>query len=73
MVNNGQQDRSAIREKCHSHLLVDKLQTTVDGALGVGPILLEQDGPDQLVDGLVILELGKLLFDGQANPLLGAG
>ena len=50
--------------KCYSHLLVDKLQTAVDGALGVGPILLEQDWPDQLVDGLVILELGKLLFNG---------
>ena len=45
----------------NSHLLADELETAVDGALGVCPVLLEQDGADELVDGLVVLELGKLL------------
>jgi hypothetical protein len=47
-----------------SHLVGDELQTALDGALGVGSVLFEQDGPDQFVDGLIILELGELLDGG---------
>lgn len=46
---------------CRSHLLADKLQAALDGALGVAPVCLEQDGADQFVDGLAVLELGELL------------
>lgn len=47
---------------CCSHLLADKLQAALDGALGVAPVCLEQYGADQFVDGLAVLELGELLI-----------
>ncbi len=46
----------------HSHLLVDKLQPAVHSALGIGPVLLEQHGADELVNDLALLQLLKLLL-----------
>ena len=45
----------------NSHLLVDKLQPAVHSALGIGPVLFEQHRADELVNGLAILQLLKLL------------
>lgn len=38
-----------------SHLLVNKVQTALDGAVGLKLFLLQQDRADQLVDALAVL------------------
>lgn len=48
--------------KLSLHFLVDELQPTVHCALSFDLVLLEQDRPDELVDSLIFLQLGKLLF-----------
>lgn len=46
------------------HLLGDEFYAALDGAVGLGLFLLQQDGAGELVDGLVILELCELLWVG---------
>ena len=45
----------------NSHLLANKLEAALDGALGLELLLLEQHGPDELVDDLLILQVVELL------------
>lgn len=55
---------SAIRshrvESSHPHLLLDELQSTVDGHGGFGFILLQKDGSDKLVDIGIVVQLVEL-------------
>lgn len=52
------------------HLLPDEFQATVDGALGLDLVLLQQHGADELVDLLAILELLELALNSQVLRLL---
>jgi len=46
----------------HSHLLAYKLQPAVYCALGLGLFLLQEHGPDEFVDGLIVLKLREFLL-----------
>lgn len=54
-----------------SHFLAYELQPSVHRAFGLDLVLLEEDRADQLVDGLLVLELVKLLLDAQVLLFLG--
>jgi hypothetical protein len=52
-----------------SHLLFNELQTAVYCHHGLRFILLQQDGPDELVDIGIIVEGGEFLVD-RSDPVL---
>jgi hypothetical protein len=44
------------------HLLIDKIQTSLHCHHSLAPVLLEQDRPDELVDGGFVVKGGELLL-----------
>ena len=40
----------------HIHLTADEFQATLDCALGLELLLLQEDGSHQLVDGFIVLQ-----------------
>ena len=54
----------------NSHLLGDEVQPTVDSALRLELVLLEKHRADELVDGLIVLELLKLALYAEVLLLL---
>lgn len=53
------------------HFLPDELQAAVDGTFGLDLVLLQEHGPDELVDLLAVLELLELALHAQVLRLLG--
>lgn len=59
-----------LRGSSNSHLVPDKVEPAVHGALGFDLVLLEQHRADKLVDVLAVLELAELALHAEVLRLL---